>query len=373
MANSLGNNGGRFYSSLVKPVLVNAEFIVDSTNGNGLGIRSLKGAGVKDVFMYTSATAGKGNSGLTNPMAHTASKGIALILLKENYNRYIGGFSGFVSPLTGSSLAINSTALTVGSPYVIYSAGVASAGTVTIAPVADSSGSLASTYFSLFDGFGNTFVIWFYVTGVGGSAPVGTGGILVQQTIAQNASAATIGAALVSTINLLASGTVGTYSFTATGTTTVTCVSNQANPYGPLPGAPLDGAIATGFTFAVTKYNTNQANWQAVGLPAGVVPNQGASFIATATGASTGGGSTGTVYAPGVSGIASLEVIGDPNQSIAPIPMGGSGHKGAWIMVQFLAATSSSVTTPIATAPANNSVVGMSFYMESSSVMIAGD
>jgi hypothetical protein len=78
------------------------------------------------------------------------------------------------------------------------------------------------------------------------------------------------------------------------------------------------------------------------------------------------------VLAPGVSGITSVEVVGDPNQTI-PVPMGGSPFRGIWILVQFLAPTSSSVTTPVATAPANNSVVGMTFYLEQSSIRIAGE
>ena len=233
---------------------------------------------------------------------------------------------------------------------------------MTIAPVADVAGSLASTWFRLYDSYGNTFIIWFSVSGVG-SAPVGVSGTLVQQSISTNDTAATIGADLVITIeNLLAAqpgnlqAPAGVMSFTATGTTTVTVVSTQTNPVGPLPGAPMDGAIPTGFTFANVDFSTNEQDWLGVGLPKGVIPAVGASFIATTTGYSTGGGSTGLVIAPGVSGDSSLEVIGDPNQSIAPVPMGGSPNVGAWIMVQFLA-----TTTP--TNPANGSVVGMSFYM----------
>jgi hypothetical protein len=159
-------------------------------------------------------------------------------------------------------------------------------------------------------------------------------------------------------------------SFTATGTTTVTVTSTKN---APLAGAPTDGAIATGFTFALTKYNSNLENWQAVGLPKGVLPAVGASFVATATGQSTGGGSTGTVLALGVSGITSIEVLGDPNQTLGPIPMGGSPNVGGYILVQFLGATSSSTTTLTPTAPAANTVVGMSFYLESKNVIIAGE
>ncbi len=519
MANAIGNNGGRLYSFAAQPVLIDCNFVVDSTNGNGLGQRQFKGQGVKQVYMATSAslvgtvatgvaqiTAIPGGTGsllvgmpvtgagipvgayinqiissssvgisaaatanhvgetityvgvgsqLVNTNISSASVGLAWVHLKSNYNRYLGGFSGFVSPPTGSALAINSgsAALTVGSPYTIASVGVGPAGVATILPVADSAGSLASTYFMLYDSYGNSFCVWFSVSGVGSPPNLGPalspaqiaagvrGLTYVQQSILANATAAQIGAALVLTIENLQSGIVGTYSFTASGTTTVT-VTSTLNA--PLAGVPQDGnqvipmnnsvplpvyfniasgsattgsvwtdgsgnlytvtttlvagtvlhtqgtnapnpaagtltfvsgtgstasltyssavaGLATGFTFALTTSDTNLGDWQAVGLPKGLTPTPNQSFIATATGA---GGSTGTVYAAGVSGVGSVEVIGDPNQSIAPLPQGGSSHVGGWILVQFLAPTSSSVTTPVRTAPANNSVVGMSFYVD---------
>jgi len=372
MSSALGNNYGKFYSMLSKPVLVDCSFVVDSTNGNGLGIRSLKGQGVKNVFMHTSATPGKGSNGYLNP---NPAVGFALIQIAYNYTRYYGGFSGFASPTTGSNIAINGSALTVGQPYIITSVGHATAGTVTIAPVADVSGSLASTWFSLYDQYGNTFIIWFSVSGVG-AAPVGVSGTLVQVQLVTNDSAATVGTKLAVILNALLAQTVqnpsapaGVFSFTVTGTTTLTLVSTNHNPYGPVAGPPADGLIPTGFTFANVDFSTNLQDWQGVGLPKGIVPNVGASFVATATGYSTGGGSTGLVQVPGVSGTCTMEVVGDPNQSIAPIPMGGSANAGGWLMVQFLAPTisGSAFDTPfIPTAPANNSVCGMQFYVEQS-------
>lgn len=383
-SNKLGNNGGRLYSFLNRPVVIDCNFIVDAANGNGLGMRSLKGAGVQNVFMHTSASAGRGANNYLNP---NPAVGYALVQLQNNYNRYCGGFNGNVSPLSGSNLAINASALSVGQPCVITSVGHGSAGTVTIAPVADVSGSLASTYFMMPDAYGNQYVVWFSVSGVG-SAPIGVSGTLVQQSISTNDTAATIGAALVITLeNLLAaqpanaSAPAGVYSYTATGTTTVTVVSTQN---APLPGGPRDGAIATGFTMAVTKDQTNLQNWQAVGLPKGIIPAVGASFVATAAGYSSRGGSTGLVKVPGVSGILSVEVVGDPNQSLAPIPMGGSPNVGGWILVQFLMPTVASVaTTPavtnalfsplIPTAPADGTIVSMSFVVEAGSISIAGE
>lgn len=225
-------NAGWYGSNVSQPIKIDANFIVDHSNGNGLGIRSLKSNGwIRNVFMHTTATPGTNNN-YTNP---NPASGYALIQFKQNFNIYLGGFTGFVSPPTGSA-----TSTTAGNAYIIK--------------------------------------------------------------------------------------TLGT---------------------------------------------TTLAQWQAAGLPVGLTPTVNQSFIATATG-SIGG--SGTVYTPSVSGITSVEVVGDPNQSIANSNIAQNG--GAWILVQFLAATNSSTTTLIATAPADNSVVGMSFIFDQSSadpIMSSGD
>lgn len=94
------------------PVSLDANFIVDSTNGNGLGERSLKTAGISAVYMNTSATPAPGNP---NP-----APGYIVVQFNDNYNSYIDGFSGYVSPLSGTPI---SSGMTVGLPYVIVSLG----------------------------------------------------------------------------------------------------------------------------------------------------------------------------------------------------------------------------------------------------------
>lgn len=109
-------NAGHFYSNLVRPVEIDLNFIVDATNGNGLGVRSVKSNGyVKNVFMHTSASPLAGNP---NPEV-----GYAIIQLQGNFNRYIGGFAGVQAPLTSTS----TTSLTAGNPYVITSLGTTTA------------------------------------------------------------------------------------------------------------------------------------------------------------------------------------------------------------------------------------------------------
>jgi hypothetical protein len=440
MSNSLGNSGGRLYSFGSQPVLIDCNFIVDSTNGNGYGIRSLKGQGVRNVYMATSASftgtshtgtnildsiastanlmvgmhiAGNGipanttitavqssvaitvsnntttghaaehitYTGVGNPLAlvaganaganagQTAAAGLIWVQLDNNYNRYLGGFSGFVSPTTGNAISIASGAnLTIGSPYIVASVGAGPKGAATIAPVADSSGSLAGTWFTLPDGYGQVFTVYYIVNGVG-AAPKVPGTILVPINLATNASADTITTALSTALVALPSTVTGVYSFTCSGgggaTLTYTSTLTQ-----PLPGPAQDSAtLPTGSTFAVTVSDTNLQDWQAVGLPKGLTPTVGQSFVASATGA---GASTGTAIAVGTSGISVIEICGDPNQSLAPMPQGGSPNTGGWILVQCLAPTPTTVdsvplvavTPMVPTAPANNSVVGMCFYVD---------
>lgn len=116
MANRNWASAGKIYSMHVKPVLLDCNFVVDAANGNGLGIRNLKGPAVKSVFMHTSAPlAGSGNP---NPPA-----GFIYVLLNDNYNRYYSGFSGSASPISGTPL----TAITANSVYTIVSLGTATA------------------------------------------------------------------------------------------------------------------------------------------------------------------------------------------------------------------------------------------------------
>jgi hypothetical protein len=116
VARGFGLNGKSIYVNVAKPIVVNLNFIVDHTNGNGLGIRSLKSNGyVESVFMNTSVTPGVIN-GVTNP---NPIAGYAQITFKNNFNYYLGGFSGQIVPLTSTS----TTSLTTGHVYVITTLG----------------------------------------------------------------------------------------------------------------------------------------------------------------------------------------------------------------------------------------------------------
>jgi len=119
MANRNFANGGKIMMMETAPVIVTCNFIVDSTNGNGLGIRSLKGATVANVFMHTSATPAGGNP---NP-----ASGTIVLQLQDNYNRSLSGFRSIVSPVSGTPIKIDNSDLTAGVAYIITTLGTATA------------------------------------------------------------------------------------------------------------------------------------------------------------------------------------------------------------------------------------------------------
>jgi hypothetical protein len=117
-ARGFGLNGKSLYTNIAMPKEVWLNFIVDSANGNGLGTRSLKSNGyVEYVFMHTSSTPGT-ILGHLNP---NPAAGYAIVCFKNNFNRYLGGFSGFVVPAVNTS----QTSVTANSVYIITSLGTA--------------------------------------------------------------------------------------------------------------------------------------------------------------------------------------------------------------------------------------------------------
>lgn len=146
----------------------------------------------------------------------------------------------------------------------------------------------------------------------------------------------------------------------------------------PNSGTPLnvdasDAALTVGNLYVITSVGTSTAaDWRALGVPAGITPAVGVSFIAKATGAGTG---TGTVQAPAAAGstLNHIELVGDPTTMLAPVPVGGSPNVGAWIMLRTLAATAAGTTTLVNTAPAAGTVIKLEMYLNQSSVTVAGE
>jgi len=234
MANRNFANGGKVYAMHTMPALLDCNFIVDSSNGNGLGIRSLKGPMIQNVFMHTSATPGAGNSNLASPNVVVTNpnpgSGTIIIQLQDNFNRSLSGFNAIVSPVSGTPL----TSTTANVANVIVSLGTASL-----------------------------------------------------------------------------------------------------------------------------------AQWQARGLPLGITPAVGVSFVASSSGV-IGGSAAVEIAAAAGSGVASIETLGDPNLSLSPDPTKNQGF-GGQIILQCRDYAGAIV------APANGSVISISMYLSNSSVLVQGE
>ncbi len=100
----------------------------------------------------------------------------------------------------------------------------------------------------------------------------------------------------------------------------------------------IDNAVLTaGLVYVITIVgDATLAMWQAVGLPAGLTPAVGQSFVALTTGAG-GGTSTSRVQLPTTSGIYGVEVVGNPATMSNNASIGSSG--GAWVFVKFMVPT----------------------------------
>lgn len=172
------------YTPHNKATVLDCSFIVDSTNGNGFGVRSLKPSGrVGKVFMNTSAAItgtvattaaqitsiaqGTGSLTIGTPVQGTGipvgttitniisssavgisatptgnhssesityqaagspnpAAGLILVQLQDNYNSYLGGYGGPVSPVSGTPINVT-TGVTAGTAYVIASLGTTTA------------------------------------------------------------------------------------------------------------------------------------------------------------------------------------------------------------------------------------------------------
>jgi hypothetical protein len=145
----------------------------------------------------------------------------------------------------------------------------------------------------------------------------------------------------------------------------------MASIQSPNSGSDLT-SVTSGTVYVITGLGTTTtAQWVARGLPIGVTPAIGVAFVATSTGAL---GGTGTVKIPAAngSGLASMiDIVGNPDVSLANSAQPSNG--GGYLLLRCMGATSSSVTTRIATAPAAGSLISVSLYLTDSSILIQGE
>lgn len=125
----------------------------------------------------------------------------------------------------------------------------------------------------------------------------------------------------------------------------------------------ISAGLSLGVVYVITSVGTSTAaNWQAVGLPVGILPAVGVSFQASTTSAGTGTGIVQVSQANG-SGIHYIEVVGDPTTTLYTT---GIGANSPYIIVRTMAPTNSSTTTPIATQPADKSTLNLALYLSNS-------
>lgn len=436
------------YTTHRKPVLLDCNFLVDSTNTNGLGISALKGQGISNVFMGTnvplSGIAGPGAAlfgsartfGLLGATPSVTSTGATVVT--GNVGIYPaasvigfppGTFTGSLN--LGNVVAQNAQAsalATYNALSVLASTVVATelGGTAPVPGVYSSAGGT----FQITGGLtltltGTASDIWVFQTattlitgiGAGGNANiVMAGGALASNVYFVVGSSATINSAASSAGSTFNGNVIALASITATqvgtingslvaltgaitlsaanavttqalGTPAAATAAGNPNPgpgyiyvqftdqyfrdyigwsgfKSPLSGTNISisgaGVLTLGRPYTITSVGTStQANWAAMGLPAGVVPAVGLPFIATATGSGTG---TGIVQTSIVSGIDSIEAIGNTSVSVNNKITG----TGSYYILQTLA-------SGVVVAPVDGSLLSLKFYLSDSSVMVAGE
>lgn len=200
--------------------------------------------------------------------------------------------------------------------------------------------------------------------------------------------------------NVLATAALGISNLKGPAVSAVYMHSTNATPSGPNPAAgtivvrladnynklltaahvvlqsPLSGsdvkidnsAMTAGVAYVIsTLGNATAAKWHAIGVPAGVTPAVGVSFIALSNG---GAGNTLTsrvqTSAAAGSGIASIEILGNSDLAIAPDPTASQGY-GAEIILQCRDYAGALAN------PADGSVISLNFLLSNSSVSVAGE
>lgn len=117
----------------------------------------------------------------------------------------------------------------------------------------------------------------------------------------------------------------------------------------PLSGSPISvsAGLTAGLAYTITSLGTTTpAQWSTLGMPAGLTPALGLSFIAITSAA---GGGTGQVQVPAASSIDHVELINDPNLT-------ANAAGGSTLIFRCMSGGS-------LTAPAAGTTIDLSFNM----------
>ncbi len=133
----------------------------------------------------------------------------------------------------------------------------------------------------------------------------------------------------------------------------------------PVSGSPLT-SVTIHLAYTIVSLGTaTLAQWQAKGLPAGITPAVGVSFIASATG-TIGGSAAVEVPATAGSNIDHIEVIGDPNTTVHTSGYTNGVRNPPYLILACYKGNA-------LTAPADGTVISLASYLSNSSNTVDGE
>jgi hypothetical protein len=137
----------------------------------------------------------------------------------------------------------------------------------------------------------------------------------------------------------------------------------------PLLGSPTTSTTANVVNVISVLGTATLAQWQARGLPVGVVPAVGVSFIASATGV-IGGSATVDLLATAGSNITNIELVPNTRLNVsARVPLidrqAAGSQAGGYVLLRCM-------KNSALTAPADGSIIKLSFLLSNSSVTVKG-
>jgi len=403
------------------PVSLDCNFVVDSTNGNGLGIRSLKTQGIASVQMASIQAPAGSPSAFTAALRQYAVLGASAItntgssVLTGNLGLYPGtavtGFppgtvsgaenianvaaqnaqasalAAYNQMLTNTFTPISSTldgqTLTPGNyseSSGTFNLAASGNGTLTLNGAGVYIFKAASTLvtgaggiptMTLSGGAQASNVYWLVGTSAtinSGSSGTFQGNILAHTSITDTLGGTVNGSliALTGAVTLSAATTSNSQPISSSNGIAPGYIlvrfSDEYNRYtdgfsgqvSPLSGSSITSGLVVGQPYVIVSVGSSTpAQWQAAGLPSDQVPAVGQTFFAAATSISGGG----AVQGSSVSGIDHIEVVGDPNSTLASTTPG----KGGYMILQCL-------FEGVPTAPTDGTVIGLDFQMSNSNL-----
>jgi hypothetical protein len=146
----------------------------------------------------------------------------------------------------------------------------------------------------------------------------------------------------------------------------ITGIKAIASPTSGISTKVDNSALTQGIAYIITTLgDSTAAQWRALGVPSGVTPAVGVSFIAASVGAGANT-STSRVMAAVTSNITTIETVGDPNTTIAPDPTKNQGFGAQFIL-------ECRNNSGAVAAPVDGTVISLAFLLNNSGVTVQGE